>query len=257
MGNAVVRWNIMLSFSPFLAKSSRAESVFWPGCSALKLDGEILQKTLEILRAQLPGLGFSTWCCGKPAFAAGGKKAAEKRRRQLAAYFAKQNIQTIYTLCPNCQKTLAEVFSGRVLPAWPLLAAHAVANPQAQTPFAQTYILHDPCAARRDEASQTAAREILAARGLTFTEFAHCRKNTRCCGRKDMLFLKDPPRAKQMLDSRLNEADGQPIVSYCESCVEAFLPEGAGALHLLEALLGQKSRRRFINRFYNANRGSY
>ena len=39
-----------LSFSSFMMRVPNSEAVFWPGCALMKLDGEILQKTLCVLR---------------------------------------------------------------------------------------------------------------------------------------------------------------------------------------------------------------
>ena len=43
-----------LGFSKALMKVPKAEAVFWPGCALMTLDGEILEKTLDILRRAEP-----------------------------------------------------------------------------------------------------------------------------------------------------------------------------------------------------------
>lgn len=249
-----VSWNQFLAFSPLFAATKKAESVFWPGCAAMKLAPEVMLKTYQALQEEVPGLGFSSWCCGKPTFAAGSEGQKKKRQAQLAAYFAQTGIQRVYTLCPNCQLTLNKHTGVQVVPAWALLARYAQRHAVCAQGFAPRYILHDPCAARQDAASQQAARAILAARGVPFDEFAHCGAQALCCGRKNMLFLTNPKASQKMLQARLAEANGLPIVTYCESCVEAFTAAGHPAVHLLEVLFGAQARRGVLNRIKTAHR---
>ena len=256
-GQAAVSWNQFLSFSPLLAKTRAAEAVFWPGCAAMKLGGNLIGQAHTALGEMLPGLGFSSWCCAKPTFAAGKEAQKKKRADQLRRYFRDSGIKTVYTLCPNCRQTLAREFEVRVLSAWPLLADCAEARPFAATSFGTAiHRLHDPCAGRDDAASQEAARRILAARGMPYGEFVHCGARTRCCGRRDMLFLTKPDAARKMLDHRLAEAQGAPILTYCESCAEAFRGAGRESGHLLEALFDRRVPRSFGNRVSNARCGS-
>jgi hypothetical protein len=58
-----------------------------------------------------------------------------------------------------------------------------------------------------------------------------------------------------MLAARLAEAGGSPILTYCESCGEAFRGAGRESRHLLEVLFDQKVTRSFGNRIRNASRG--
>lgn len=255
--NTVANLNQALAFSPLYAGARPAETVFWPGCAAMKLAPALLLKTFRALQMEIPALGFSSWCCAKPTFAVGSEKQQAKRQGQLAAHFAAGGIKRVYTLCPNCRLTLQRQPQIEVLPAWPLLAQFARQNAGEGTAFQGRYILHDPCAARADAASQKAARAILRAKGVAFAEFEHCGPKTHCCGRKDMLFLTDAAASQKMLQSRLGEAGGLPIVTYCESCVEAFRAAGHSAVHLLEVLFDMPVKRGATNRVRNAHRKEY
>ena len=251
-GSLVVSWNQTLAFSPFFARTLAAEEVFWPGCAAMKLGAGLIEKTYAALREVLPQLGFSSWCCAKPTLATGTDAQRAKRAAQLQGYFRENGIKTVYTLCPNCLRTLSRHSEIQAWPAWPLLARYAQSNPYVADSFSGTeYRLHDPCASRDDAASQVATRAILDARGISYVEFAHSGAQTRCCGRKDMLFLTDPQAAKKMLSDRLAEAKGAPILTYCESCVEAFRGAGHESYYLPEVLFDEKSLRAFTNRLTN------
>lgn len=241
-----VRWNLALSFSPLLASAGKGEARFWPGCAALKLGEDLLRKTQAALQESVPDLGLCTWCCGKPAQAL-GTEIAQSYRSKVRWFLRKEGIKTLYTLCPNCTATLPGLFEGEVVSAWPLLAEYAACH-KTKTLNIEHCFLHDPCMARHDKESQQAARAILQARGLPVKEFAQSGENTRCCGRKDMLFLTNPAASDTLLQSRVMQAGGHRIASYCESCTEAFLGTGASAVHLLEILFDTPCKRRFSSR---------
>ena len=251
-GLGTVSWNLALSFSPLLAAGGRGEARFWPGCAALKLGDGLLQKTRAALAESVPGLGLCTWCCGKPAQALGGE-AVKKYHGRVSRFLQKEGVKTLYTLCPNCTATLPGLFEGEVISAWPLLAQYADEHKEGP-PFLETCILHDPCMARRDEACQKAARQILQAREVRAEEFAQNGENTLCCGRKDMLFLTDPAASTRMLHRRVQEAGPRAIASYCESCTEAFLGAGNPAVHLLEILFNTPGKRQFSSRLAAAQK---
>lgn len=255
IAKAMVSWNQFLSFSPLFSKTKAAEKVLWPGCAAMKLGAELISETYAVLRKVIPGLGFSSWCCAKPTFAVGAQSQKEKRSSQLYNYFEVNGIQTVYTMCPNCTRTLSREFDMEVMPVWQILADHAECRRVTAAAFmGAEYKLHDPCAGREDTASQAAARRILAARQVPYTEFSHSRAKTRCCGRRNMLFLTNPTASKMMLGARLAGAENAGIITYCESCVEAFRGERHESWHLLEVLFDRKAPRSVKNRILTANK---
>ena len=256
-GNSTVSWNQFLAFSPLYAASHPAENIFWPGCAAMKLAPELLLQTFRALGEEIPPLGFSSWCCGSPTNALGSAAQREKLQNRLTAHFENLGVLRLYTLCPNCLHTLGKRTDIEVFSAWPVLARYAKRHLLKTGVFNERYILHDPCAARADTASHQAAREILAARGTDYIEFVHNGPDARCCGRKNMLFLTDPPAAQKLLGTRLDESGGLPVVTYCESCVEAFRAGGHRAIHLLEILFDKPAHRSIFNRIKSAHRKDF
>lgn len=246
-----------LSFSPLFAKSGKGESLFWPGCSAMKLGGDLILQVFLALRQSIPELCFSSWCCAKPTFAVGNDAQKSKRNKQLIESFAKSGVKQIYTLCPNCTITLSKFTEIKVIPAWELLAEYAKKNSIHTHIFQERFILHDPCTARNDAISQSAVREILRMRNISFAEFENCGKSTRCCGRKDMLFVTNPVASTKVLNKRIADTRGLPIVTYCESCVEAFRIGGHEAVHILEILFGNSVDRSTVNRIINSRRRGF
>ena len=251
-GRVIVGWNQFFAFLPLFAASNPAESVFWPGCAAMKLDPGIIKQAYRALKHINPELGFSGWCCAKPTYSVGSRAQIQKRRSKLDAYFSHAGIKRLYTLCPNCRTALAENSDVEVFSAWTLLAEYAKLHTTPDKDSEPAYILHDPCGGRADVASQKAARDILDARGVAYSEFERRGCATECCGRKDMLFLTNPAASKKLLRKRLDEAATLPVATYCESCVEAFRSAGHKSVHLLEILFGKMVRRSVSNRIKNA-----
>lgn len=252
-GRWINTWNQALAFSPVYAASRAASTVFWPGCSAMKLEPELMRLTIEALGTEIPELGFSSWCCAKPTLAMGTTGQKQKREDQLSRYFAANGIRQVVTLCPNCRKTLGERTDIEVRSAWPILADFVRKHPQRAESFPGRYILHDPCASRNDEPSQLAARQILSDRGMEVAEFDHSASDTRCCGRINMLFLTNPESSRQMLQQRLQGTRSIPIVTYCESCVETFRGAGHEAIHLLEVIFDRPAARGIRQRLTNVH----
>ena len=236
-----------LGFSALLMRIPKAEAVFWPGCALLNLDGEILEKTLAVLRRAEPDITMACGCCGQPTVYLFPKQT-EARRNKLVRQLKKQGVQRIYTACPNCTLQLRELDGFEILPIWPILAAHMTAA-DVNAPDGK-FIWHDPCPTRKDPAQQEAARKLLSICNCDCAEPVHTGCKTQCCGNFHMLAATDPEKSATMRRNRLKEfPEDRIIASSCEGCLGAFRGEGRQTLHLLELLFGQSRARGWANRF--------
>lgn len=235
-----------LGFSKALMKIPAAEAVFWPGCALLNLDGEILEKTLVILRRAEPEIRLACGCCGQPTVYLFPEKT-ENRRNKLVSLLKKQGIKRIYTACPNCTLQLGELEGFEIIPVWPVLAAHM--KPEDLSVPGGSFIWHDPCPTRNDSKQQKAARDLLGVCGSDCTEPEHTGCRTQCCGNFHMLEATDPEKSARMRRNRLKEfPEERTIVSSCEGCLGAFRGEGRQTIHLLELLFGRSKGRGWRNR---------
>lgn len=191
-----------LGFSNLLMKIPVAEAVFWPGCALMNLDGEILEKTLEILRRAEPEIALACGCCGQPTVYLFQEKT-EKRRAKLVKQLRKQGVKRIYTACPNCTLQLRALEGFEIIPIWPVLAAHI--RPEDITTPGGSFIWHDPCPTRKEPEQQKAARDLLRSCGCDCTEPEHTGCRTNCCGNFHMLAATDPEKSKKMRLKRLEE----------------------------------------------------
>lgn len=236
-----------LGFSPLLMKIPKAEAVFWPGCALLNLDGEILARTLEVLRRAEPEIKPACGCCGQPTVYLFPEQA-EKRKKKLVSLLKKQGIRRIYTACPNCTVQLRQLGEFEIIPIWSVLADHIqkedIADADGQ------FIWHDPCPTRNDPAQQEAARKLLKHSGCDCCEPGNTGCKTRCCGNFHMMAATDPEKSRRMRMARLSEfPEEKMIVSSCEGCLGAFRSEGRQTRHLLELLFGTSRSRGWGNRF--------
>ena len=235
-----------LGFSSLMMKVPKAEAVFWPGCALMNLDGQILEKTLEILRRAEPEIRMACGCCGQPTVYLFPEKA-DVRRGKLVQMLRKQGVKRIYTACPNCTLQLRELGDFEIIPVWPVLAEHI--RPEDISIPQGGFIWHDPCPTRKEPEQQAAARKLLKVSGCDCTEPEHTGCKTQCCGNFHMLAATDPEKSRKMRLKRLEEfPEDRTIVSNCEGCLGAFRGEGRATIHLLELLFGKSSARGWANR---------
>ena len=237
-----------LSFSPVLLHIPRSEAIFWSGCALMKLDPELLEKTMAVLRREEPELAFASGCCGQPTVYLFPEKS-EKRQNTLTEALRSSGVRRIYAACPNCILELQKLGEFEIIPIWLTLAKHLTASDLV--PTGGQFVWHDPCPIRHDPSQLAAVRELLALSGCDYTEPG----NIRCCGNVHMLRTTDPQKSAAIRRRRLAELDERrTIASCCEGCLDAFRTEGRDTCHLLELLFGRSTQRNWSNHFKNAKK---
>ena len=241
-----MRFHQGLGFSSLLMKIPKTEAVFWPGCALLNLDGEILEKTLTVLRRAEPGIELACGCCGQPTVFLFPEKA-EARKNRLVSRLNRQGVKRIYTACPNCTLQLGELSEVEIIPVWGVLAKHI--RPEDVTLSHGQFMWHDPCPTRKDPAQQEAARVLLEKSGCSCAQPQCTGCKTKCCGNFHMMAATDPEKSRKMRLARLAEfPENTTIASSCEGCLGAFRSEGRQTCHLLELLFGKSHSRGWLNR---------
>lgn len=236
-----------MGFHSLMIRIPEAKAVFWPGCALMNLDGEILEKTLEILRRAEPGIKLALGCCGQPTEYLFPEKWGN-RREKLRKQLKKQGIKRIYTACPNCTLQLRGLEDFEIISVWPVLANH-LKQEDVKLPEGN-FVWHDPCPTRNDPAQQEGARKLLAISGCNYLEPEHTGTKTRCCGNFHMMRVTDPDKSALMRGKRLEDLTADRIIlSSCEGCLDAFRSEGRETCHLLELLFGKSQSRGWGNRF--------
>lgn len=234
------------SFSPFLLRIPHSAAVFWPGCALMKYDGAILRKALEVLCREEP-MVLAAGCCGQPSVYL-FPELAGKRRQQLLSALENAGTRRIYTACPNCALQLGALDGVEIIPIWPVLLRHLKPEDLAP-PVNGQYMLHDPCPLRKDPEQLEAVRALLQLAGAEYTEPAHSRECSRCCGNFHMLRALDPEKSAKLRALCLSEfTEEKTITACCAGCLDAFSGEGRRTAHLLEVLFGKSLRQNWGNR---------
>lgn len=240
-----------LAFSPFFIEVPKHKHLFWPGCSLLKLDPEILEETLEALKSELEDVGMVSLCCASPTRSIFPEKL-EKRREKLKAYLKDTGVETIYTACPNCLKDLRSFLEVEVQMIWPVLHRAIKRKPQREEKQG-LYNIQDPCPLREERESHEAIRGILTHLGYTYVDVEASKDKTICCGEVEMLAIRDKEKSKALIETSLKRFS-HPVIGYCEGCVSRFKSKGYDSIHLLEMIFSESSSRSYANRLKNKKR---
>ena len=239
-----------VSFSRVMMHVPRADAVFFPGCALLTYDPTLLQRMMDLLRREEPGLALAAGCCGQPTKYLEPDRFAP-RTNKLNDLFRKRGVQRIYTACPNCTRLLSALDCARVIPVWETLNRIAVPG-DVQNQNGAAFALHDPCPVRQDLAQQDAVRALLEKANVAVTEFPRNRGETACCGNIAMMRATDPAKSGALRRDRLAELPPElRVTSYCAGCVDAFRSEGRDSAHLVELLFGASCARGWGNRIRN------
>lgn len=247
-GEISIRTHQILSFSSIFAELSLGANIFWPGCAILSMGEDIVMKTYELLKTQIPDLKLSTMCCGKPSLHINSGEPYERRKQFLNEAFKKNSTKRIYTLCPNCQHTLSDNSDCEIISAWTVLD-EAIPKEKYNIYKGRELSLHDPCPIKDHLENTVAARNILNKLGVDILEFVNNREKTLCCGKKNMIMTLEPEKGQQLFQIRANQAPSKEIVTYCASCVDTFRQNNFQAYHILELLWEMKTTGSWRNRY--------
>lgn len=244
----IVKNHQLMSYNKIFANIQPGQDIFWPGCAVLSLGREITEKTYQLLKKRIPGLVYSTYCCGKPSKYINDGKDYIKIEENLHKLFKDNKVKNIYTLCPNCLVTLSEYKEVNVQSVWGIIDE---IFPQEKYNIlkGESYSLHDPCPIVSDIKAADYVRNILKKLGVEVLEFENNKENTVCCGKKNMLMALHPEKGKKLFNVREKQAPSKKIVTYCASCRDTFKQNSYQSKHILELLFEREATSSWVNRF--------
>lgn len=249
IGYMGVKLHQFLSFSPIFQKavSRGGDTAFFPGCSLMGYDPELMRRVYRWLVSVNPEMGFVSACCGHPTLALGDGEKAAAHRERLSTLLGGLGIKRLVVCCPNCSGTLKEGFGLSVVSIWRLLYDEKF---ERRTEDGRKFVLHDPCPTRSDPDTQQAARNVFARCGIEWEEYPSSRAKARCCGKAGMMMVLNPEKGREILNMRIAESENRNILTYCFACVESFAGAGCSPAHGLELLFPgtRKKRGTWCNR---------
>ncbi|RME01960.1 MAG: (Fe-S)-binding protein [Deltaproteobacteria bacterium] len=234
------------ALAPPEAFRSEADTLFLPGCAAIKYRPDLIGQTLSLFeRLGVEGITLLDGlpqCGGYPLYAAGDAtqytETAEERNRALAPY------ATIVSACPACTGLIGEEMpQHRVVPLVSFLLPHVERYFAEHPPSRRgAFMYHDSCFLGRGLGCYEEPRKLLALAGIEVVEFPQNRNEAECCGAGGLLPLTAPETARKIARHRLRHAgmgESQGVVTACASCSHAFakVEEDVPILDLVTLLL--------------------
>ncbi len=239
-----VRWGTHPTFAlsrPDPA-TGKARRVFFPGCSLPGHSPHLVKAAYAYLRERLPDTGILLNCCGAPSQLLGERQMLEQVAGGVARELAKLGATELIAACTHCLHTIQDLLPG--------IKTRSIYEVMVETGLpqgldgsrAEIFNIHDACGARQAPQIHEAVRRLLKDAGHEFSEMAHTRERSICCGSGGMVPAVAPALAKEMTEARLTEAKFD-LVTYCAACRARFAAAGRPSLHLLELIFNPNWRR--------------
>lgn len=181
----------LLPLFSFYHLPEECDTVFFPGCTLTGTRPEKTLKTFSFLRTRIPGTGMVLDCCTKPSHDLGRTGFFKAMFSEMCAYLRGHGITRIITACPSCHALFSARSPFTTLSVYEILAQEETLplGPGAlsQPPGGEKgsglgVVLQDPCQARKDRASQRAARLLVKRAGLDLVPLKASGPATLCCG---------------------------------------------------------------------------
>lgn len=221
----------------------KVKKVFLPGCSLASYSPMLVMKTYEYLRNNFNDMGIILKCCGKPTYDMGDVRSFENYFNSLEQDIEAMGATEVIVACENCYKTLSENYKrGKVKSLWSVMAEKGVPEKVKgiYSNLNYTFSLHDPCSIRDEKEIHESVRFILNEIGIKNKEFKFSKDKTSCCGFGGMIGVTNSDISKAQMKKRASEAEGDYIVSYCQSCVEAMNVAGKESVHILDLIFNEQ-----------------
>lgn len=248
LGYASIKFHQKNSFSKLFSTDIKGlkngtDIIFFPGCSLMGYSPEIVEKTYEYLKDNIPGIGIYIKCCGKPTLFMGDEKRFNKYYAIIEEDFERNNVKRIITACPNCFNTIKDTSKDiEVMSLWDVISDIGVPKSikKKGNNVNISFSIHDPCPTRDETKTHNSIRNILDEIGLQYKESEFSREKTLCCGAGGMVFLASQDIATGQMKDRATELEEEHIITYCEECVQSMKTGGKKSFHVLDLLFHEK-----------------
>lgn len=222
-------------------KDEQQRKVFFPGCALIGYQPETVLATYEYLQNQDDNIGIMSFCCGKPTETIGKVQIFNDQFEIVRSQIETYDIKEIITACPNCHMTLknhlTDVKITHISQAILRYGLPDNINRNAHYTHQKNITIHDPCPTRYEIEIHTAVRTLTASLGFSIRERTHSMEHTLCCGSGAMMRLLSPIAAEKYTSVFLDEfKDDEPIITYCQECLQTLNDNKKPAHHLLNLL---------------------
>lgn len=220
-------------------KRATEGAVFFPGCNMPSLFPRTAEFLSQFLYREY-GIGTVFECCGKPVAEMGLVPEEQHITDTLRRNLGEHGITEIITACPNCKSYLQDRIDIRITDIYSKLNELGIGKR-----LKGDKMIYIPCPDREDRAWLKAAAEFVDGK-CTVTE------TVNCCGLGGQASKLEKEAASAFTDILRKEAEGQPVSTYCASCVGAFRRNEYDVSYLLTEILGisetAETRSSYLNR---------
>ena len=217
------------------------EAVLFPGCAFPSQ----FPRTMDSLAtlARKAGMGVVYDCCGLPLEGYGEQKGADRIIRRLNRRFAELGVKRVVLLCPNCLAHLGGKLDCEVQSIYDVFDELGLDGMGTFEPGR----LFVPCP---DKVTHAIEQKL---RGIGDLSAVETMERVACCGLRSDIASRGAQVSEKMGRRVIAVADGQPLYTYCASCLGQFSRLGYNnCRHVLSVLLGldeqPDSGRAFLNR---------
>lgn len=223
-----------LAFARHQPGHSQSRWLFFPGCQLPASRPGATEAVYDHLAGHLQGgVGLALACCGAPASWAARPLLTDKMVAVVRDLWLSVGRPTVILACPSCalffEASMPEI---PVETLWNMLAGLPTPPGAAA---GEILALHDPCAARHDQKTQSSVRLLAKMASQTVEEPPWNGQSTRCCGYGGLLASANPELADKFAKERLEDT-GRPLLTYCVMCRDRMRAQNRPALHMLDIL---------------------
>lgn len=209
-------------------------SVLFPGCTLPGTRPGATRWLIDTLRGIDPDMGVVLDCCHKPSEDLGCVDYFGHMFGSLKDVLTSNGVLRVLVACPNCYATFARYAPElEIVTVYEELASNGLAVGPAADDW--SVAVHDPCAVREHVDAHAAVRQLIGILGGNVEETRHSGQKTICCGEGGAVGFANGKLAKTWTSMRANEANGNPVVTYCAGCA-GMLSRSMDTLHLLDLL---------------------
>lgn len=216
----------------FYGLPENCKTVFFPGCNMSGSRPGRIRELFHHLQHHIPGLGIVLDCCTKPSHDLGREAYFHAMFGDLAGYLAKQGVENVITVCPNCHRVMRQ--HGASLQAktiYDVLLDFPLPPQKTQ----EQVTIHDPCSTRDEDQLHCNIRSLIAKTSAPVREMKNNRRNTLCCGEGGAVSCLNADFAAAWGDRRKDQAGEDFIITYCGGCVD-FLQRHTATGHVIDFL---------------------
>lgn len=209
--------------------------LFFPGCQLPASMPGATEAVYDYLGENLDGgVGLALACCGAPARWAARPLLTAKMVETVRGLWESLGGPTVILACPSCRQFFqAEMPDIPVDSLWNILAG--LPKPEQAAAAGEILALHDPCAARHDQASRDSVRRLAEMSAQPIEEPPWNGQYSRCCGYGGLVSAGYPELADKFVRDRLEDTEHS-LLTYCIMCRDRMRSQDRPALHLLDIL---------------------